>query len=115
MNDVVYYEKPTYWYYPAGMVGRIVNTVFGIISFLLVVRLALIFVGADAQAPFVAWMYSLTGSLVAPFAGSFPTLFIGSFALELSTLFALIGYAIIGWLVMRLISMLFTAFNSATV
>ena len=88
------------------MVTRIVNTVFGIIGFMLALRVILVLLGASASAPFVAWIYSVTGSLMGPFVGAFPNLSLGGLVLDISALFAMIGYAIIGWLVLWVLSLI---------
>lgn len=87
----------------------IVNWVVSIIEFLLVLRLLLILFGASASSQFVAWIYDLTGRLVAPFSGAFPNLVLGGFVIELSTVFAMIGYAIIGWLIVQVLSLVSSA------
>ena len=110
MADIVY-ERPYNWFSPSMFAHRVVNTVFGIIGFMLTLRFVLILLGANAGAPFVAWVYSVTNGLVAPFSGAFPSLNFGGFVLDLTTIFAMIGYAIISWLVLRLLSLLFTTTN----
>lgn len=87
---------------------RIVNGVIGIIEAMLVLRLVLQLLGADASSQFIAWVYAVTDNLVGPFAGAFPSLTIGMYAAEFSTIFAMIGYAIIGWLVGRLLLFIFS-------
>ena len=111
MADLVYAERPVYWYYPSNVAGRAVNSIFGIIGFLLVLRLVLVFLNASPQAPFIAWLYNVTGTLISPFAGAFSPLFIGGFVIEFSTIFAMIGYAIIGWLTMRLLSLVLSSLH----
>ena len=71
--------------------------------------------GANPATPFVAWLYRVSGGMVAPFAGAFPSLNFGGFILELSTIFAMIGYAIIAWLVLRLVSFVSDAMSSSRI
>ena len=85
-------------------VTRVVNGVFGIIEAFLALRLLLRFLNANPAAPFVAWVYNITNGLVEPFFGSFPVVMLGGFALDLSTVFAIIVYSIIGWLAIRFLS-----------
>ena len=100
------YERPYVWYYyPVNFISQIVYAVIGIIQFMLALRLVLVLLGANPAAEFVAWVYSVTGRLAAPFLGAFPALNLGGFVIELSIIFAMIGYAIIGWLIMRVISL----------
>lgn len=100
------YERPYSFFSPATLVSRIVGAVFGIIGFLLAVRIVLELLGASASAPFVAWVYSVTGGLMGPFAGAFPNLSLGGFVLDISAIFAMIGYAIIYGLVSWVLSLI---------
>lgn len=102
-------ERPYYSFYPATLASRVVGTIIGIIGFLLAVRIVLELLGASASAPFVAWVYSVTGSLMGPFAGAFPNLSLGGFVLDISALFAMIGYAIIGALISWVLSLIIRA------
>ncbi|MBI4079612.1 YggT family protein [Candidatus Kaiserbacteria bacterium] len=108
MVDIVY-EHSRYWYYPSGVPALIVNWVVSIIEFLLAIRLLLVLFGASASSEFVAWFYGLTGRLVGPFFGAFPNLSLGGFVIELSTIFAMIGYAIIGWLIVQVLALVSSA------
>ena len=102
-----YVIQNSYSYYPGRFVVRVINIVFGIIEALLALRLILEFLGANAGSPIVAWVYGVTGSLIGPFANAFPQLVFSGFVLDLTTIFAMIGYAFIGWLVMMLLSFVF--------
>ena len=57
---------------------------------------------------FVAWTYSITDTLIGPFAGAFPALTIGGFVVDVSTIFAMIGYVVIGWLIMQVLAFVFS-------
>jgi hypothetical protein len=102
------YQHSYYQYHPSFLVGRVVYAIIGLIQFMLGLRFVLVFFGANASAEFVAWVYSVTNQLAAPFLGAFPALNLGGFLVELSIIFAMIGYAIIGWLIMRLVSLIAT-------
>lgn len=68
-------------------------------------RIALKFLGASATAPFVKWVYETTAPLLAPFEGMFPTKGLGNgFTLEVSALFAILAYAVVGYLISELVS-----------
>lgn len=109
MAELVYERPSYYWYYPSAFVGNVVYAIIGIIQFMLALRLVLVLLGANPTAEFVAWVFSVTDRLAAPFLGSFPALNLGGFIIELSIIFAMIGYAIIGWLIMRVISLVSTS------
>lgn len=86
--------------------GQIMYAAIGIIQFLLGLRLVLVLLEANPSAQFVAWVYSITDTLAGPFLGAFPILNLGGFMIEISIIFAMIGYAIIGWLIMRVVSLI---------
>lgn len=86
------------------ILGNMVNIVFTIIEALLGLRILLQLFGANPNASFVKWIYETTEPLLAPFQNIFPSpVFEGQFVLELSTLFALVIYAILGYLLQELI------------
>jgi uncharacterized protein YggT (Ycf19 family) len=99
-------------YHPGILVTRIINGLVGIIECLLVIRLVLEILGASQSSQFVAWIYGVTSGLVAPFTGAFPAFSISGTAIDLSIVLAMIGYAIIGWLVIRLLSFIFVSAGS---
>lgn len=83
----------------------LVNIVLFVVEFLLAMRLILKFFSANAASPFVAWIYQNSASLLSPFRGIFPTISIGTFPLELTTLFALIVYVVAGYFIVELLSL----------
>ena len=87
-----------------GIVSTLVNIVFGVIEFLLLLRFIFKFFVVNAGTPFVAWIYSTSASLVTPFAKIVPDLKLGQFVVDFSTLVALIVYAFIGYLILRVFS-----------
>jgi uncharacterized protein YggT (Ycf19 family) len=87
-----------------GIVSTLVNIVFGIIEFLLLVRFIFKFFVANTATPFVAWIYSTSASLVSPFAKIVPDLRLGQFVVDFSTLVALLVYAFIGYLILQVFS-----------
>lgn len=97
-------------YSPAVLTARVVNIVLGIVELLLAVRIVLELLGASASAPFIAWLYGASGGLVAPFSGAFPSLNLGNgYLIDLSAIFAMIVYAVIAWLVIRLFEFAFSS------
>ena len=83
----------------------------GLIEAMLALRLILQLLGANPASAFIAWVYGVTDAFVWPFAGAFPTLTVGAFAIEFSTIFAMIGYAVIGWLIGRVFAFIFDMQN----
>ena len=82
--------------------------IFGVVEVLLLIRFALKALGANAETGFAQLIYAITEPLVAPFLGLFgtPTAANGA-ALELYTLLALVIYAAVGWLLARIVWLLF--------
>jgi uncharacterized protein YggT (Ycf19 family) len=106
MAELVYTRR----YYPARLAETVINVVLGFIELLLAVRIVLELLAANASAPFVAWLYSVSYGLVAPFQGAFPSLVLsGGYIIDLSAILAMIAYAVIAWLVVWLISFIFSA------
>ncbi|AKM82408.1 TPA: YggT family protein [Candidatus Berkelbacteria bacterium] len=83
----------------------LVDLVFSLIELLLVMRILLRLFGASPSASFVRWIFDTTSSLLRPFFGIFPTTAINHvYILELSTLFALVVYAILHYLIVELLN-----------
>ncbi|MFZ2152537.1 MAG: YggT family protein [Microgenomates group bacterium] len=75
------------------------SIILGIVEFLLGFRIILKLFGASAGAPFVYWIYETTQPLLKPFIGAFPSPRLeGGLVIEFSSLFALIVYAFVGYL-----------------
>lgn len=85
-------------YHPGSAIASIIEVVFGIIQVFLGLRFILKFFGANMAVPLVQWIYNVAGALLAPFYGIFPTVVLGDrFVLEFTTLFAMIVYGLIRW------------------
>ena len=97
-------------YYPAHLASRVINVIVSIIELLLALRLVLELLDANPGAAFIAWIYNTSYGLVSPFQGAFPSISLGgNSVIDLSTVLAMIAYAILGWLVIKLLSFIFTA------
>ncbi len=83
------------------------NLIVTLIEALLAMRIILRFLGANRETPFVRWVYDNSDPLIAPFRGIFPNPVIESqFVIEFSTIFALIIYAFIGYLIIEVVEFL---------
>ncbi len=87
-----------------GIVRILVNIVFGVIEFLLFFRFIFKFFVVNVGTPFVAWIYSVTATLVSPFAKILPDLKLGGFVIDFATLVALVAYSLIGYLILQIFS-----------
>jgi hypothetical protein len=83
--------------------SQLVYLVFGVIEALILVRVILRLLGANAAAGFTSLIYGLTAPFVAPFAGVFPSTGAGGSVLELSSVLAIIIYALLAWVIVRVI------------
>ncbi|MCC7446259.1 MAG: YggT family protein [Anaerolineae bacterium] len=85
-------------------VVRIIYFLFGVLEVVLALRVVLMALGANPDNTFAALVYGLTGPFVALFANLFanPTIN-GAAVLELTTIVAMIVYAILAWIIGRLI------------
>jgi len=87
----------------AVIVRRVVWYITGLIIALLLLRLFLLMLGANDTAAFVSFVYTLSNIFAAPFFGIFnyqPSY--GHFTFEISTVVAIIVYALIGWGIAKL-------------
>ena len=100
---------------PARRATETIYLIFGIIDGLLLIRLILKLLGANPQAGFTNFIYGLTDVFMAPFRNLLPAA--GSTSsgavLETSVLVAIIVYALIGWVLARLVAIVF--FRNVTV
>jgi YggT family protein len=77
--------------------------VFGVIEGLLAIRFALRALGANASAGFAEFVYGITAPFVAPFVGLFGNPSSSGSVLELNTIVAMIAYALLGWLLAKIV------------
>ena len=90
-----------------------VYLVFGVIETLIVIRIVLRALGANSQAGFAQFIYGVTAPLVAPFAGLFGNPQAGGAVLEVHSIVALIVYALLAWLIAKLVWLLVGETRSA--
>ena len=84
-------------------VQMLVSLVIGAVEFFLGLRLLLRLFGANPQAPFVNWVYEMTTPLLWPFNNIFPSSTIQGYVFDFTTLFALLVYVFLGYLILQLI------------
>ncbi|MCR4281021.1 MAG: YggT family protein [Candidatus Kaiserbacteria bacterium] len=95
-------------YYPSTFVYRLINGLIGIIESAFALRLVLELFGASPSSQFVGLVYGITDGLIGPFAGAFPNFSLGGgFVINITVILAMIGYAILGWLIIKLLSFIF--------
>ena len=101
------------YYYGGSFTARVVNTVVGIIELVLLARIVLELFGANAASPFVAWVYDVSGAFIGPFIGAFPAIYLTSNSvLDIVAILAMIGYAVLGWILIEILGFIFSAASS---
>ena len=86
--------------------AQIIYTIGGIVEALIVIRLILELLAANPGAGFTSLIYNITDPLVAPFQGVFSTPRSHDSVLDLAAILALIVYALLTWLVARLVDLI---------
>ena len=86
---------------------QLVWLLFGILETLIGLRFILKLIAANPASPIAALIYTITDLFLFPFAGLTATPSAGGMVLELSTLFAMLVYALIAWATERLIWVIF--------
>lgn len=80
----------------------IIFYVLDVIEVILGLRLIFKLLAANPNNGFTNFLYTLSAPLVAPFAGIFRTPVVAGAVLEWSTIVAMVIYALLAWLVVRL-------------
>src|ERR1700730_12520043 len=86
----------------ATRVIQLVYLIFGLIEGLIAIRFVLKALGANAGAGFAQFIYGITNPLVAPFYGLFGNPASQGSVLEVHSIVALIVYALLAWVIVRL-------------
>ena len=97
-------------------ITRAIYLIFAFVEALLGIRFVLKALGANADAGFAQFIYSVTEPLVLPFRGLFGTPQAASGAiLEVHTLIGLVVYALVAWLVVNAAQLVLGERRSASV
>ena len=83
---------------------QVVYLIFGVIVALIAIRFVLLLLGANPDAGFTAFIYAVTGPLVAPFEGMFGVPSTDTGVFDPASLVAIIVYSLLGWLVAKVVS-----------
>lgn len=86
---------------------QLIWLLLGILEVLIALRIGLKLIGANPASPIVAFIYGFTHLFLFPFAGMIASPSSGSTVLELSSVFAMLAYALIAWVVGRTVWLLF--------
>jgi len=92
---------------------QLIYWVFALIEGLIAIRLILKALGANPTAGFAQFIYGITAPLIAPFVGLFGNPAYQNSVLELSSIVALVVYALVAWLLGKLVWILMGENRSA--
>jgi len=84
-------------------VTQLIYLIFGIIEGLIIIRFVLKALGANPSAGFADFIYGITYPLILPFIGLFGNPASQGTVLEINSIVALIVYALVGWLLAKLV------------
>ncbi len=86
---------------------RLINLLVSIVELVLGFRFFMRIFGANPAAPFVRWIYDNSQPILYPFRGIFPPEVInGGYVFEFTTLFAMVAYAVLGFLIIELMRLI---------
>ena len=88
-------------------VTQLVWLFLGILEVLIALRIGLKLIAANPDSLIVAMIYGFTSLFLFPFQGMTVTPSAGGMVLEISSLFAMVVYALIAWAVERIIWVIF--------
>jgi len=86
---------------------QVVWLVFGILEALIALRIGLKLIGANPASPIAVLLYGFTDLFLFPFAGLIGTPAAGGMVLEVTSLIAMVVYALIAWAIERIIFVIF--------
>jgi len=86
---------------------QLVWLLFGVLEALIALRIGLKLIGANPESPIVALIYGLTFLFLFPFEGLVASPTVGGMVLEISSIFAMLIYALIAWAVERTVWLIF--------
>ena len=86
---------------------QLVWLLFGVLEALIALRIGLMLIGANPASPVVALIYGITAVFLLPFVGMIGSPTVGGMVLEISSMFAMLIYALIAWVVERTVWLIF--------
>jgi len=87
--------------------SQLIWLAFGVLEMLIALRIGLMLVGANVGSPVVAMIYGITSLFLIPFVGLIGSPTFGGFVLEISSMFAMLIYALIAWVIDRVVWLIF--------
>lgn len=91
--------------HPRDLTLKLSHLFVGLVETLLAVRVIFSLVDADTTNGVVKWVYDMSEPLLQPIRGVFPSVeYTNTYVLELPVIFAMVGYAIFGYIVILLVN-----------
>ncbi len=87
--------------------SALIGFLFGVLEALIGLRVLLKLIAANPASPFASFIYNFTGLFLWPFNGLTRTPAAGGMVFEISSLIAMIVYALLAWAIIRLLWLLF--------
>lgn len=88
-------------------ISALIGFFFGVLEALIGIRVLLRLIGANPGNAFASLVYNFTALFLAPFNGLVPTPAAGPMVLEVSSIIAILVYALVAWAIIRLLWLLF--------
>lgn len=88
-------------------ITQLIWVALGILEVMIALRIWLKLIAANSGSPVVALIYGFTELFLFPFEGMTATPAAGGMVLEISSMFAMVIYALLGWAVERIIWVIF--------
>ena len=86
---------------------QLVWLLFGLLEALIALRIGLKLIGANPESPIAVYLYGFTSLFLLPFEGLTGTPAAGGMVLEISSVIAMLVYALIAWALERTIWVIF--------
>jgi len=86
---------------------QLVWLLFGVLEAMIALRIGLKLIGANAASPIAIFIYGFTDLFLWPFAGLTATPAVGGMVLEITSVIAMLVYALIAWALERVIWVIF--------
>lgn len=83
---------------------RILWFIVGLINVIVAIRFVLLLLGANREAGFTDFIYSLSAPFVAPFVGIFGEPTYGRVVFEVSSILAIVIYSLVAWGIVKLLT-----------
>ena len=94
---------------------QLIWLLFGILEAVIALRIGLKLIGANPDSSIVALIYGFTNLFLFPFAGLITSPTAGNMVLELSSMFAMLIYGLVAWVVERTVWLIFYRPNGPVV